>query len=193
METKTPLQKVNRSQLIKLSHARSESGQAVVEYLLVLVITVAIAVGLLYQFNGSFARWATSYFGSYFACLLETGELPGIGGAGGDSGICSQLYENFSFAGGVPPSPRIGSGGSGGGRNRPQSPRPTPASEGSIDSRRSSSGGANYARVGGQNARRSGGGSGASTYGAQMGNSSKSSRTKLASKPTYTGSTESSL
>ncbi len=124
----------------------TSQGQAVIEYLLVLIVIVAIAVGLLYQFNGAFSRWASAYFGSYYACLLETGELPGISGSGGDSGICSQLYEKFSFTGGVPPR-RDGSTGGGGGRGRRESPPPKPSSASESDSRNNKSGQASYVRA----------------------------------------------
>ena len=81
---------------------RNESGQAIVEYILVLVVSVAIILGGMYQLNSAFKTWANNYFGTYLACLLETGELPTISGTGGDSGLCNQFFKPFSLADGRP-------------------------------------------------------------------------------------------
>lgn len=175
----------------------SQAGQGVIEYILVLIVIVSIAIGVLYQFNGSFSRWATSYFGSYFACLLETGELPGIGGAGGDTGICSQLYEKFTFTAGVPPGGGGGGGGSGGGGGGggggsgggTKKPAPTPGSEGSG----SSTGQASYSRAGGRGKANANSSFDQSERGAQASVKSKGNRAKAGSKNLYTGSTEISL
>lgn len=77
---------------------RDEKGQAVIEYILVLVVAIAIIFGGLYQLNTAFQGWATNYFGDYLSCLLETGELPSISGTGGDAGVCNQLFKPFSIA-----------------------------------------------------------------------------------------------
>lgn len=72
------------------------------EYILVLVVVVAIILGGVYQLNSAFKVWANNYFGEYLACLLETGELPSIGGTPGDSGICNSLFQPFELALGRP-------------------------------------------------------------------------------------------
>lgn len=92
--------------------SKRNAGQAVLEYLLILFVTVALVLGLILQFNESFRTWANNYFGDYLACILETGELPSFGGAVGDS-ICDLLYEEFTLAGGRPPG-GDGGGGEGG-------------------------------------------------------------------------------
>lgn len=81
------------------THIRSQSGQAVVEYLLILTVTMMLVLGGMYQFSTAFRAFAQSYFGNYLECLLETGELPSVGA--GD-GICASSYEPFSFARGRP-------------------------------------------------------------------------------------------
>lgn len=183
--------KINDSE--ELSH---QSGQAVIEYILVIIVIVAIATGVLYQFNSSFARWATSYFGSYFACLLETGELPGISGSGGDSGVCSQLYEDFKFTAGVVPRiPGGGGGGNTGGggshQTRTQGPSRSSGTEASHNDA-SSSGQASYGRVGGKS--RSGSFSQSSLDGTSGSNGKRAKFSKnTKSKGLYTGSTEISL
>lgn len=78
----------------------NQRGQGVTEYILLLVIIVAMILGGMYQLNTAFEKWANGYFGDYLTCLLETGELPSIGGAPGDSGICNQLFQPFDFASG---------------------------------------------------------------------------------------------
>lgn len=80
----------------------NQSGQGLVEYILVLFVIIAMIFGAIYQLNSAFERWAHSYFGDYLSCLLETGELPTISGGGGDPGLCNQLYEPFSLANGRP-------------------------------------------------------------------------------------------
>ena len=72
------------------------------EYILILVVVVSLILGGIYQLNTAFKSWAENYFGNYLACLLETGELPSIGGAPGDSGVCNQLFKPFSLAEGRP-------------------------------------------------------------------------------------------
>lgn len=83
----------------------SDSGQAVIEYLLILVVTVGITLGVVLQFNKAFQTFADNYFGNYLACLLETGELPSLGLDGPDNvGICNEEFQAFSFTAGRPPS-----------------------------------------------------------------------------------------
>ncbi len=78
-----------------------ESGQAVIEYLLVLFITVALVLGLMYQFNDAFKQFLDTYFGDYIACLLETGELPSLGGTGPNQGQCVTPFGDFNIAAGA--------------------------------------------------------------------------------------------
>lgn len=108
------------------SRVRSESGQAVVEYILVLVVTLGIILGVMYQFSSAFKKYVQSYFGEYVACLLETGELPTLGGEdGANAGICNASFEPFSLKNGRPLADTgssgdssSGSGGANGARNR---------------------------------------------------------------------------
>lgn len=88
-----------------------QSGQAVLEYILVLIITVFLILGVMYQFNDAFKNFLDSYFGDYIACLLETGELPSLGGDGPTSAECSSPFVNFNLASGA----SLNGSGSGGG------------------------------------------------------------------------------
>lgn len=74
----------------------NEAGQAIVEYILVLIITVSIILGVMYQFNDAFKQFMDSWFGDYITCLMETGELPALGGAA--SGLC--VSPQFNLAAG---------------------------------------------------------------------------------------------
>jgi hypothetical protein len=91
-------------------------GQAVVEYVLVLIVLLVVFMALM-QFNREFRKWGEEYFVEYYRCLLETGEIPGVGANNGTDGLCAAGYEPFSFraelqgAGG----PGDGGGGTGGG------------------------------------------------------------------------------
>ncbi len=58
---------------------RNESGQAIVEYVLLLVFVVAIIGGILYQFNDAFRLYSNAWFvgqESYLACIIKNGILP---------------------------------------------------------------------------------------------------------------------
>lgn len=70
--------------------------------MLILICVVALIIGGIYQFNDAIKVWANNYFGDYLSCLLETGELPSIGGAPGDSGICNDFFKPFSLSDGRP-------------------------------------------------------------------------------------------
>ena len=72
------------------------------EYILILLIVVMIALGVLYQFNTAFSNFAQNYFGEYLSCLLETGELPNLGASNGTN--CDSQYEEFSIENGRPKS-----------------------------------------------------------------------------------------
>lgn len=85
-----------------------EQGQGTIEYILVLIVAVTIILGGLYQLNSAFRVFADNYFGDYLACLLETGELPSMGGGNGPTtSECNQSYKPFSLADG---RPQVGSG-----------------------------------------------------------------------------------
>jgi len=69
----------------------NESGQGVIEYILVLTITVLLIGTFIYQFSSAFRKYANNYFGDYIMCLLETGELPG------QAGECKELFSAFDI------------------------------------------------------------------------------------------------
>lgn len=159
----------------------SQSGQGILEYILVLVVTVALILGLMWQFSDAFRAWANNYFGEYLACLLETGELPSIGGG---SGVCNQYFEPFSLAAGRPLKPPGGQDG-GGGYNPQSSGRGSSSRNNNV---------AYSGRVGG------GGGSGGgmrfrSNFSGDIAGSNAGSSRVAAGKEEkiYTGSTESSM
>jgi hypothetical protein len=167
-----------RDEKSRLPNLRSQSGQGIIEYILVLIVVVAIILGGLYQLNSAFRDWALNYFGQYLACLLETGELPTIGGSPGDSGICNELFKPFNLADGR----RLAAAG------------PTQLSPGDKDR-----GTGNRERGGlGQSPRgfsRVGGSGGGGFRGGGRGGSSSQAKNRKAvkgkSSASYTGSTES--
>lgn len=97
-----------------------ESGQAIVEYLLILVVTVTFVIFVSSRLMTPVTRFMKNYAGAYVECLLETGELPFIA-AVSENTECSldQLEKrdrnlaDLDIAGG-------GSGGSGSGGNSNQ-------------------------------------------------------------------------
>ncbi len=95
---------------------KNERGQATTEFVLLMIIVVAVILGAVYQLNDAFKNYLDQYFGNYLVCLIETGELPTIGGGGGES----QCTKNaFSLSSGSPAAGEAidgeGSGGDGAG------------------------------------------------------------------------------
>lgn len=124
--------------LKKQSSFSGRQGQAAVEYVLMLVVSVAMVMALGYQIFKPFQSFVKSYMGDYTACLLETGELPSLGNSDAEAALseqgCDANFEAATLAGGRPPrsgggaeakndsqgnkndgSSGSGSGGSGGG------------------------------------------------------------------------------
>lgn len=65
--------------MFKQGSIKNNRGQGTIEYILILIITVAILIGLGSQFYKPFGRFLENYMGEYLQCLLETGELPALG------------------------------------------------------------------------------------------------------------------
>lgn len=63
----------------KNSRLRTNKGQAIVEYILILTVVVMVMGGLLFKLNKGFQKWGKSIIGAdgYIACLMQTGLLPG--------------------------------------------------------------------------------------------------------------------
>lgn len=82
-----------------------ESGQAALEYVLLLFVVVVVLGGLLFGLADGTRRFVDNYFGAYFQCLLETGELPRLGGdsGGADASECESEFQPFTIADGRPP------------------------------------------------------------------------------------------
>lgn len=92
---------VSEREIQKFRNRRGQSGQGVIEYVLILIVVVSILLGGMYQLSEAFQSWANNYFGDYLTCLLETGELPSLGSST-TTGECAQLYREFSLAEGRP-------------------------------------------------------------------------------------------
>jgi competence protein ComGC len=61
-----------------MAQLSNESGQTILETMLLLLISIVIILSVLYQFNSAFRVFASNFFGEYIACLIETGDLPGV-------------------------------------------------------------------------------------------------------------------
>lgn len=155
----------------------NQRGQGTTEYLLILFLSVAIILGAIVQLNTAFRSWADNYFGEYLTCLLETGELPSLGG--GSDGACDGSFKPFSLAEGRPAlGNAIGEDGANGngdknGAAEQEAAPPTVASGSSDSGGAAASGGFNSSRRGGTRfkARRSTGedGDGAGGAGSESG------------------------
>lgn len=160
--------------------SRNQSGQAVIEYILVLIVVVSILLGVMWQFNDGFRKFTNAYFGDYLACLLELGELPALGGT--SSGQC--VYEEFAMG----DSPGAGTPGDGKGSDDEKDgkggPKPGDTAGGDGGGGGSGSTGSGAAESSGR-------------FGSNFSGSNRQGRPAIvvigtAKDDTYTGSTESS-
>ncbi|HEY8269800.1 MAG TPA: hypothetical protein VIG33_02860 [Pseudobdellovibrionaceae bacterium] len=90
----------------KQSSLLSHHGQAVVEYVLMLVVSVAMVMALGYQIFKPFQAFLKSYMGDYIQCLLETGELPALGNPDSqallEDASCNAQFQAATLSGGRP-------------------------------------------------------------------------------------------
>ena len=88
---------------------RNQHGQAIIEYVLILVVVLALG-GLVLKLNEGFKKWGDSIVGpkGYMVCLLETGQLPG-------KTNCHIKKLEVTFSSGSGGSSSSGSSGSGAG------------------------------------------------------------------------------
>ena len=95
-----------------LNRYKGQSGQATIEYVLMLVISVSLVIMLMTQIFKPMEKFLDAYMGLYVQCLLEYGELPSFGGDSvvTDDSECNARFENFTAGGGRPPA--LGSRGS---------------------------------------------------------------------------------
>ncbi len=109
---------MRQAQNFNFNSIRNNHGQAAVEYILLLVITVGLAIAAKGAFT-SLNNFMNHYIGEYTVCLMEYGELPTLNTTnadlskhvGGSSGgrVCDKQFEPFTLAEGRPP---VGSGAS---------------------------------------------------------------------------------
>jgi hypothetical protein len=81
---------------------RTESGQALVEYVLILIVSIGILTTLTIKIFQPLSLFLQAYMGDYVECLLETGELPALGGETRvlDPESCESKFEEASLANG---------------------------------------------------------------------------------------------
>lgn len=93
--------------LKKGSSLSGQRGQAMIEYVLMLVVSVALVLALGYQLFKPFQAFVKSYMGDYVSCLLETGELPSLGSDDAQEQLaeegCNARFDAASVASGRPP------------------------------------------------------------------------------------------
>lgn len=130
--------------MLKLKKLKSQNGQALVEYILIISLSVALILGLMNQFYAPFGKWLDNYLGKYLECLLDVGELPSLGG-GETSGECNSKFSAFSITKGRQPSAKdpgkensTNNAGSGGGKSSGSSESAT-SNPSSSSQRRNSS------------------------------------------------------
>ena len=82
---------------------RNQRGQATLEYILLLIVAVISLAAIVFAFSQSAKVFITNYYGAYFQCLLETGELPTLGNESNPNSTCNDEFQPFSFAKGRPP------------------------------------------------------------------------------------------
>lgn len=132
--TEMPLRVKNSKLITRLNNDR---GQAAIEYVLLLVISVSMVLALVYQIFTPMQKFVNSYMGTYVECLLETGALPSFGGDGvpsaSDMGCTLAKFESVSS--------NSSDASSAGGRSRSDSNDSNSSSSKNSSSDRSSGGG----------------------------------------------------
>ncbi|NUN04519.1 MAG: hypothetical protein HUU57_02045 [Bdellovibrio sp.] len=87
---------------------RNNRGQAVVEYVLLVIISVSLVLALMNVIFKPFGEFIDNYMGRYVACLLEYGELPTLGGDTpsevDEDSECNKKFQPGSLAAGRPPN-----------------------------------------------------------------------------------------
>lgn len=84
----------------------SQSGQGLTEYLLLLVVTVALVLALANAYFRPMNRFLQNYVGEYIECLIDYGELPALGYSESEvEQECNRAFEAFSLARGRPRAP----------------------------------------------------------------------------------------
>lgn len=85
-----------------------------VEYILLVVIILMMALAISARLFKPFNEWAKNYIGDYVYCLLDEGELPGLGG---EESVeeCDKGFDAWTVANGRPASEN-GNNGSNSGR-----------------------------------------------------------------------------
>jgi hypothetical protein len=84
----------------------SQSGQGLTEYLLLLVVTVALVLALASAYFRPMNQFLQNYVGEYIECLIDYGELPGLGYSESEvEQECNRSFEAFSLARGRPRTP----------------------------------------------------------------------------------------
>lgn len=63
------------------SATRNQSGQALIEYILVLIVVVSVLLSLAIRVMPSINGYLSVIAGDYISCLLEQGEVPSFGGS----------------------------------------------------------------------------------------------------------------
>lgn len=117
----------NKSQTAFLLNSR---GASLVEYILLMVISVSLMYTLTRIFWQPFGNYLDSYLGGYTQCLLETGELPVLGGDSTVEDLESCVARLTTGQADALQTP-AGSGGGAGASDRNQSSRDDEGGEGS--------------------------------------------------------------
>lgn len=158
----------------KMKLFSNENGQAIVEYTLILLVSVSLVLALSMQIFQPLQSFLKDYMGEYTSCLLETGELPSFGGSqGGGAGAPVCQYQKF--AGGLASAGQSGnqSGSSNSGKS---TSRGSSSSEKNKSSEGSSGGGGGSGSSSGRAS--SGRSSSGSTRSADGGRASQDSKVK---------------
>lgn len=87
------------SQLPQAEKKGIQSGQGLLEYVLLLLFAVGLILGLSAKYFKPMNTWANYYFGTYLQCLLDTGELPSLGGDNSETGCNAEKLKALQVAG----------------------------------------------------------------------------------------------
>lgn len=90
------------------SRLRNNQGQALIEYVLLLIITVSLLLAMMNAIFKPFGAFVENYMGKYVQCLLEYGELPSFGSQNpsvvDQDSECDKKFKAATLTGGRPPA-----------------------------------------------------------------------------------------
>ena len=172
--------------LRRIAPSRNENGQATLEYILLLLISVGVIASAILQANKDFAVYAKDLIGNYVICLLDNGELPTLGSDQASAQCAPPVFSTKAKVADKDPAAPGGGGGGSGSSGGGSGSSSAGSTNGQKDSRSKTSSSESRAADTGRGGR----GRGVNRGGVDsFGNTGRSTRTRVAANPAEPEST----